>query len=153
MATAASFSTTTTPTRPRAAALPSGWTTVGDIGHVDDGGWLYLTDRRAYTIVSGGVNIYPQEAEDVLTMHPAVEDVAVFGIPDDELGEVVHAVVQPSDMDRSGSDLESELIAYCRSHLAHHKCPRSIGFDAALPRQDTGKLFKRVLRDRYWQSA
>jgi fatty-acyl-CoA synthase len=102
-------------------------------------------------IVSGGVNIYPQEAENVLVMHPEVSDVAVFGVPNEEFGEEVKAVVQPADMRRAGPALERELIDWCRARLAHLKCPRSIDFEAALPRTDAGKLFKRRLRERYWQ--
>ena len=101
-------------------------------------------------IISGGVNIYPQEAENVLTMHPKVADVAVFGVPNDEFGEEVKAVVQPVDMADAGPALERELIAYCRSQLAHLKCPRSVDFEAELPRHPTGKLYKRLLKDRYW---
>jgi acyl-CoA synthetase (AMP-forming)/AMP-acid ligase II len=127
-----------------------GWASVGDMGYLDDEGFLYLTDRRTFMIVSGGVNIYPQEAENVLINHPKVFDVAVFGIPDDEMGEKVHAVVQPADMADAGPDLERELVAYCREHLAHYKCPRAVDFEAELPRQPTGKLYKRLLRDRYW---
>jgi long-chain acyl-CoA synthetase len=127
-----------------------GWASVGDMGYLDDEGFLYLTDRRTFMIVSGGVNIYPQEAENVLINHPKVFDVAVFGIPDEEMGEKVHAVVQPGDMADAGPDLERELIAYCREHLAHYKCPRAVDFQAELPRQPTGKLYKRLLRDRYW---
>jgi acyl-CoA synthetase (AMP-forming)/AMP-acid ligase II len=128
----------------------AGHSTVGDMGYLDDDGYLYLTDRRTFMIVSGGVNIYPQEAENVLINHPKVFDVAVFGIPDDEMGEKVHAVVQPADMADAGPDLERELVAYCREHLAHYKCPRAVDFEAELPRQPTGKLYKRLLRDRYW---
>jgi acyl-CoA synthetase (AMP-forming)/AMP-acid ligase II len=102
-------------------------------------------------IISGGVNIYPQEAENVLAMHPKVMDVAVFGIPDDEMGERVHAVVQPMSMDDAGPELEQELIDYCRSQLAHLKCPKAVDFEAELPRHPTGKLYKRLLKDRYWQ--
>jgi len=127
-----------------------GWATVGDMGHVDEDGYLYLTDRRDFMIVSGGVNIYPQEAENLLVTHPRVLDVAVFGVPDAEMGEQVKAVVQPVDMADAGDELERELLAFCREHLAHYKCPRSIDFDAELPRQPTGKLYKRLLRDRYW---
>ncbi|NEA24114.1 AMP-binding protein [Actinomadura bangladeshensis] len=127
-----------------------GWTTLGDVGYVDEDGFLYLTDRRAYMIISGGVNIYPQEAENVLAVHPKVADVAVFGVPDAEMGEAVKAVVQPLSMDAAGPDLEAELIAYCRDHLAHYKCPRSIDFRPELPRHPTGKLYKRLLKDEYW---
>ena len=127
-----------------------GWSSVGDIGYLDDDGYLYLTDRRDFMIVSGGVNIYPQEAENLLITHDKVMDVAVFGIPDPEMGEQVHAVVEPIDMSGAGPDLERELIAFCRENLAHYKCPKSVDFDAALPRQPTGKLYKRLLRDRYW---
>ncbi|MFI0445857.1 acyl-CoA synthetase [Actinomadura sp. 6N118] len=129
-----------------------GWTTLGDVGHVDDDGFLYLTDRRSYMIISGGVNIYPQEAENVLAVHPKVADVAVFGVPDAEMGEAVKAVVQPLSMDDAGPELEAELIAYCRDHLAHYKCPRSVDFRAELPRHPTGKLYKRLLKDEYWQA-
>lgn len=124
--------------------------TFGDIGHVDDDGYLYLTDRAAYMIISGGVNIYPQEAENVLTMHPSVADVAVFGVPDAEMGEAVKAVVQPRDPAGAGPELAAELIAFTRARLSHIKCPTSVDFLAELPRHDTGKLYKRLLRDRYW---
>ncbi len=127
-----------------------GWSSVGDIGYLDDDGYLYLTDRRDFMIVSGGVNIYPQEAENLLVTHPKVMDAAVFGIPDPEMGERVHAVVQPLHAGAGGPDLERELLAFCRDHLSHYKCPRAIDFDAELPRQPTGKLYKRLLRDRYW---
>ncbi len=127
-----------------------GWSTLGDIGYLDEEGYLYLTDRKAYMIISGGVNIYPQEAEGVLTLHPKVVDVAVFGVPNAEFGEEVKAVVQPVDMAEAGPALEAELIAFCRERLAALKCPRSIDFEAQLPRQDNGKLYKRLLRDRYW---
>jgi fatty-acyl-CoA synthase len=127
-----------------------GWSTLGDVGYLDDDGYLYLTDRKAYMIISGGVNIYPQEAEGVLTLHPKVVDVAVFGVPNAEFGEEVKAVVQPLDMAEAGPALEAELLAYCRARLAALKCPRSIDFEAQLPRQDNGKLYKRLLRDRYW---
>src|SRR4051794_41116451 len=137
----------------RAQHNDRGWTTVGDVGYVDDDGYLYLTDRKAYMIISGGVNIYPQEVEDVLIGHPRVHDVAVFGVPNPEFGEEVKAVVQPDTMDGAGGELADELIAYCRSHLAGYKCPRTIDFDPSLPRTDTGKLYKRRLKDRYWASA
>jgi fatty-acyl-CoA synthase len=130
-----------------------GWSTLGDVGYVDAEGFLYLTDRKAYMIISGGVNIYPQETEDVLITHPAVADVAVFGVPNEEMGEEVKAVVQPHDMARAGKDLEAELIAFCRQHLSPIKCPKSVDFEPDLPRTPTGKLVKRHLRDRYWAAA
>jgi fatty-acyl-CoA synthase len=130
-----------------------GWSTLGDVGYVDAEGFLYLTDRKAYMIISGGVNIYPQETEDVLITHPAVADVAVFGVPNEEMGEEVKAVVQPHDMARAGKDLEAELIAFCRQHLSPIKCPKSVDFEPELPRTPTGKLVKRHLRDRYWAAA
>jgi acyl-CoA synthetase (AMP-forming)/AMP-acid ligase II len=129
---------------------PEGWSTLGDIGRLDEDGFLYLTDHKANMIISGGVNIYPQEAENVLTLHPKVFDVAVFGVPNDDFGEEVKAVVQPVDMTEAGPELERELIAYCREQLADVKCPRSVDFEADLPRHPTGKLYKRLLRDRYW---
>lgn len=127
-----------------------GWTTLGDVGYVDEDGWLFLTDRKAFMIISGGVNIYPQETENVLTMHPRVADVAVLGVPNDEMGEEVKAVVQPLDPADAGPELEQELLRYCREHLAHYKCPRTIDFEAELPRLPTGKLYKGKLRERYW---
>ncbi len=127
-----------------------GWATVGDMGYLDADGYLFLTDRRTFMIVSGGVNIYPQEAENLLIEHPKVYDVAVFGIPDAEMGETVHAVVQPVQWGDAGPELERELLAYCREHLSHYKCPRAVDFDRELPREQTGKLYKRLLRDRYW---
>jgi long-chain acyl-CoA synthetase len=127
-----------------------GWTTLGDIGYLDAEGYLYLTDRKANMIISGGVNVYPQETENLLVTHPKVMDVAVFGVPDEEFGEAVKAVVQPMDLSEAGAALEQELIAFCRAHLSHIKCPKSIDFEAELPRHPTGKLYKRLLRDRYW---
>jgi long-chain acyl-CoA synthetase len=141
------------PEKTRDVADPGGhgWTTLGDVGYVDDDGWLFLTDRKAFMIISGGVNIYPQETENVLTMHPKIIDVAVIGVPNDEMGEEVKAVVQLADPTEAGPDLEQELLAYCRERLAHYKCPRTIDFEDELPRLPTGKLYKRVLRDRYWE--
>jgi len=130
---------------------PKGWTTIGDVGYVDDDGFLHLTDRKAFMIISGGVNIYPQEAENLLITHPKVMDCAVFGVPNEEFGEEVKAVVQPRDMADAGPQLAEELIAFCKQHLSVIKCPRSIDFEAELPRHATGKLYKRLLRDRYWQ--
>ncbi len=135
-----------------------GYRTVGDIGYLDEEGYLYLTDRKADMIISGGVNVYPQEAENVLITHPAVDDVAVFGVPHPELGEEVKGVVQPVGVqpvtgDRSEAELEGELLAYCHERLAKYKCPRSIDFTDELPRHPTGKLYKRLLRDRYAEAA
>ncbi|MET0901668.1 MAG: acyl-CoA synthetase, partial [Acidimicrobiales bacterium] len=130
-----------------------GWSTLGDVGHLDDDGFLYLTDRRAYMIITGGVNVYPQEAENVLALHPKVNDVAVFGVPNDDFGEEVKAVVEPVAMGDAGPALERELIAYCKDHLADVKCPRSIDFRPELPRHPTGKLYKRLLKDEYWATA
>jgi acyl-CoA synthetase (AMP-forming)/AMP-acid ligase II len=124
--------------------------TVGDVGHVDEEGYLYLTDRQSYMIISGGVNIYPQETENLLATHPAVMDVAVIGVPNEDLGEEVKAVVQPVDPADAGPELAAELIVYCRDRLAHFKCPRTVDFVDELPRHPTGKLYKRLLRDRYW---
>jgi fatty-acyl-CoA synthase len=132
-------------------ANDKGWRTLGDIGYLDDDGYLYLTDRKAHMIISGGVNIYPQEAENVLAAHPAVADVAVIGVPDPEMGEAVKAVIQPLDPAAAGPELEAELLAHCRAELASYKCPRSVDFVEALPRDDNGKLYKRVLREQYWQ--
>jgi long-chain acyl-CoA synthetase len=124
--------------------------TVGDVGYVDDDGFLYLTDRATFMIVSGGVNIYPQECENLLITHPKVADAAVFGVPNEDLGEEVKAVVQLMPGIQAKSALSDELIAFCAKHLSRQKCPRSIDFEAELPRLPTGKLYKRVLRDRYW---
>ncbi len=130
-----------------------GWSTLGDVGYVDEEGFVYLTDRKHFMIISGGVNIYPQEAENLLITHPKVYDVAVFGVPNEDFGEEVKAVVQPVDMAEAGAALEQELIMFCRSHLSHIKCPRSVDFEAQLPRHPTGKLYKRLLKDRYWQKT
>ncbi len=129
------------------------WSTLGDIGFVDADNFLYLTDRKAFMIISGGVNVYPQEAENRLIMHPAVMDAAVFGVPNEDFGEEVKAVVQPIDMASATPELERELIAYCREALADVKCPRSIDFRPELPRHPTGKLYKRLLKDEYWAAA
>jgi long-chain acyl-CoA synthetase len=135
-----------------AANSPDGtMSTVGDIGYLDDEGFLYLTDRAAFMIISGGVNIYPQECENLLTTHAKVADAAVFGVPNEEMGEEVKAVVQPMPDVVPGPELEAELIAFCRERLAHQKCPRSIDFEREFPRLPTGKLYKQPLRDRYWQ--
>jgi long-chain acyl-CoA synthetase len=126
-----------------------GWATLWDVGHLDDEGYLYLTDRKLFMIVSGGVNIYPQEIEDVLVLHPAVADVAVFGVPEPEMGEEVKAVVQPAPGVVSGPELEAELIAFCRGQVSHYKCPQSVDFTELLPRGENGKLYKKVLRETY----
>jgi acyl-CoA synthetase (AMP-forming)/AMP-acid ligase II len=127
--------------------------TVGDVGYVDEDGYLFLTDRKAFMIISGGVNIYPQEAENLLVTHPKVLDVGVLGVPNPEMGEEVKAVVQPLRWVDAGPELEAELMAFCREHLASYKCPRSIDFVETLPRLDTGKLYKQELRRRYWEPA
>jgi long-chain acyl-CoA synthetase len=124
--------------------------TVGDVGYVDDDGFLYLTDRSTFMIISGGVNIYPQECENLLITHPQVMDAAVFGVPNEDLGEEVKAVVQAMPGVAAGPALERELIEFCGRHLARHKCPRTVDFVAELPRLPTGKLYKKALRDRYW---
>ncbi len=130
---------------------PNGaWTTLGDVGRVDEDGFLYLTDRKSFMIISGGVNIYPQETENLLITHPKVADVAVIGVPNEEFGEEVKAVIQPMNWNEQGPDLEAELIAFCKANLSALKCPRSVDFDKELPRHPTGKLYKRLVRDRYW---
>jgi len=128
-----------------------GWSTLGDVGYIDEEGYLYLTDRKSYMIISGGVNIYPQETENLLVTHDKVMDVAVFGVPNEDFGEEVKAVVQPKNWEDAGPGLEAELIEFCRERISHMKCPRSIDFDKELPRHPTGKLYKRLLKDRYWQ--
>jgi long-chain acyl-CoA synthetase len=138
------------PEKTAEAMLPGGRTTLGDIGYLDEDGYLFLTDRKAHMIISGGVNIYPQEIEDALITHPKVTDVAVFGVPDPDMGEQVKAVVQPADGVEPSAELEAELIAFAREHIANYKAPRSVDFEAELPRLPTGKLYKRLLRDRYW---
>jgi acyl-CoA synthetase (AMP-forming)/AMP-acid ligase II len=125
--------------------------TLGDLGYADDEGFLFLTDRSADLIVSGGVNIYPAEVDAVLLAHPAVGDVAVIGVPNDDMGEEVKAVVVATDPVAAGPDLEAKLLAHCRRELAAYKCPRSVDFVDELPRDDNGKLYKRLLRERYWR--
>ena len=131
------------------ARTPQGWVTVGDVGYLDADGYLYLTDRRNHMIISGGVNIYPQETENELIAHPLVVDAAVFGVPDDEMGQSVKAVVQLTDPSRGTDDFGRELIDWLRERLAHYKCPRSISFEPQLPRTDAGKLYKRALVEKY----
>ena len=125
------------------------WTTLGDIGHLDEDGFLFLTDRKAFTIISGGVNIYPQETENVLALHPAVYDVAVIGVPDPEMGESVAAFVQPAVGAVPGPELEQEIIAFVKSRIAGFKAPRTVRFVDHLPRSEAGKLLKSELRARY----
>jgi len=139
------------PQKTREAQHPhhDNWATTGDIGRLDEDGYLYLTDRRAFMIISGGANIYPQEVENALTLHPKVLDVAVIGIPDDDMGEQVKAVVQPAEGVVPGPELERELIDYVRERIAHYKAPRSVDFVDSLPRTPTGKLVKRTIREGY----
>ena len=137
------------PDKTRKAHNDKGWSTLGDVGYLDSDGFVYLTDRVSHMIISGGVNIYPQEIENALVVHPAVADVAVIGVPDPEMGESVKAVVQLGDPSAASDELATELIGYCRERLAGFKCPRSVDFVDELPRLPTGKLLKRVLRDRY----
>jgi long-chain acyl-CoA synthetase len=139
------------PAKTASVSNERGWRSLGDMGYVDADGYMYLTDRSTFMIVSGGVNIYPQEAENLLVMHPKLVDAAVFGVPNDEFGEEVKAVVQPVDGVPAGPELEAELIEYCRAHLARYKCPRTVEFDPELPRDPNGKLYKRRIRERYWQ--
>jgi long-chain acyl-CoA synthetase len=127
-----------------------GWSTLGDVGWLDEEGYLYLTDRKSFMIISGGVNIYPQEIENLLITHPKVADVAVVGAPHEEMGEQVVAVIQPMDWAAAGDDLAAELDAWTRERLSHVKVPRRIDFMQELPRHQTGKLYKRLIRDRYW---
>jgi len=130
-----------------------GWATLGDIGHIDEDGYLYLTDRKSFTIITGGVNVYPQEIENILATHPLVEDVAVIGAPDEEMGERVVAVIQRASSSVSDDDAREALRAFCRSQLSGVKTPRQIDFVDELPRHPTGKLYKRLVRDRYWAKA
>ncbi len=132
-----------------AAHDPRGWVTVGDVGYLDEDGYLYLTDRRHHMIITGGVNIYPQEAEDLLISHPKVLDAAVFGIPDDEMGQSVKGVVQTVDPADATDAFAAELLGWLRNRLAHYKCPRSISFEPQLPRTDIGKLYKQTLVAKY----
>jgi len=139
------------PEKTRSSRNEKGWSTLGDVGRVDEDGFLYLTDRKSYMIITGGVNVYPQETENILALHPSVFDVAVIGVPNEDFGEEVKAVVQVADGVEPGPELERELIAYTREHLADVKCPRSVDFVDELPRHPTGKLYKRLLRDHYWE--
>jgi long-chain acyl-CoA synthetase len=130
-----------------------GWTTLGDVGWADEEGYLYLTDRKSFMIISGGVNIYPQEIENLLITHPKVADAAVVGAPCDEMGEKVVAVIQPLDWTADQAALSEELMAFARANLSHVKSPRRIDFMQELPRHATGKLYKRLIRDAYWAEA
>jgi acyl-CoA synthetase (AMP-forming)/AMP-acid ligase II len=137
------------PVKTAEAFNAQGWTTVGDLGWLDPDGYLYLSDRRTNLILSGGVNIYPQEIENELVLHAAVADVAVIGVPDPEMGQQVKAVVQLVDPTAAGPELEKELLDFCQQRLAHFKCPRSVDFVDDIPRLPTGKLAKRLLIERY----
>lgn len=137
------------PDKTQASYTEQGWATVGDVGYLDEDGFLYLTDRKHYMIITGGVNVYPQEVEDLLVVHDKVADAAVFGIPHEDFGEAVHAVVQPLDPVEGNDSLEAELIGYLRERLSSIKVPKAIDFDPALPRHDNGKLYKRRLVERY----
>jgi long-chain acyl-CoA synthetase len=149
--TATSFEYFNDPDRTKEARSPDGsMSTVGDVGYVDADRYLYLTDRATFMIISGGVNIYPQECENLLITHPKIADAAVFGVPNSDLGEEVKAVVQPMPGIEPCEALAEELIAFCGQSLARQKVPRSIDFEDELPRLPTGKLYKRLLRDRYW---
>jgi long-chain acyl-CoA synthetase len=138
------------PDKTAESRLGEGRTTLGDVGYLDEDGYLFLTDRKANMIISGGVNIYPQEIEDLLVTHPKVADVAVFGVPNEDFGEEVKAVVEAMPGVAPGEELTTELLAHCESALARFKIPRSIDYETELPRLPTGKLYKRLLRDRYW---
>jgi long-chain acyl-CoA synthetase len=149
--TASAFEYFNDPEKTREACSPDGsMSTVGDVGYVDADNYLYLTDRATFMIISGGVNIYPQECENLLITHPKIADAAVFGVPNPDLGEEVKAVVQPMPGIEPGPALAEELIAFCSLSLSRQKVPRSIDFEDQLPRLPTGKLYKRLLRDRYW---
>jgi len=138
------------PGKTEAFFTEKGWSKPGDMGWLDEDGYLYLADRASHMIISGGVNIYPQEAESILGAHPAVYDVAVIGVPDPEFGEQVKAVVQLKPDVKQSPALAEELIGYCREKLAGFKCPKTVDFVDELPRLPTGKLLKRELRARYW---
>lgn len=129
------------------------WSSLGDVGKVDEEGFLFLTDRKAFMIISGGVNIYPQEAENILITHEKVADVAVIGVPDPDFGEQVKAVVQLMPGIAESDEVAEELVLFCQSQLSKIKCPRSVDFDPELPRHPTGKLYKRLIRDRYWAKS
>ncbi|AGZ51705.1 fatty-acid--CoA ligase FadD4 [Mycobacterium kansasii] len=144
-----SFEYLNDPSKTAASRDKHGWVTVGDIGYLDDEGYLYLTDRRHHMIISGGVNIYPQETENVLVTHPKVLDAAVFGVPDEEMGQRVMAAVQTVDPADATEEFAAELLAWLRNRLSHFKCPKAIAFEVQLPRTDTGKLYKDGLIEKY----
>jgi len=152
--TASPFEYFNDPSKTKEARSDDGsMSTVGDVGYVDDDGYLHLTDRATFMIISGGVNIYPQECENLLITHPKVADAAVFGVPNDDLGEEVKAVIQPMPGVIAGPEFAQELINFCAQSLSRQKVPRSIDFMEELPRLPTGKLYKRLLRDRYWGNS
>jgi long-chain acyl-CoA synthetase len=144
-----SFEYLNDPTKTASSRDKHGWATVGDVGYLDDEGYLFLTDRRHHMIISGGVNVYPQEAENLLVTHPKVIDAAVFGVPDDEMGQRVMAAVQTVEEADATDEFADELVAWLRDRLSHFKCPRSIAFEQQLPRTDTGKLYKNGLIEKY----
>jgi long-chain acyl-CoA synthetase len=148
---AAPFSYHNDPEKTKDSTNADGWTTLGDVGWMDEEGYLYLTDRKSFMIISGGVNIYPAEIENLLITHPKVADVAVIGAPHEEMGEEVVAIVQPKDPLEDREALAAELSQYARANLSHVKAPRRIDFREQLPRHETGKLYKRLLRDEYWK--
>jgi long-chain acyl-CoA synthetase len=141
------------PKKTAEAHLEPGVFTFGDVGYLDADGYLFMSDRAIDMVISGGVNIYPAEIESVLMAHPAVQDAAVFGIPNEEFGEEVKAAVQLKSGREASEALAQDLIAHCRAHLAGYKAPRSVDFHDSLPRHETGKLYKRLLRDRYWEGT
>ena len=132
-----------------AEALAGDWLHTGDVGRFDDDGYLYIVDRTKDMVITGGFNVFPREVEDVISTHPAVSMVMVIGVPDDKWGEAVKAVVELQEGVEPSPELAQELMEFTRDRLAHYKCPRSVDFVDALPREDTGKIFKRKLRDQY----
>jgi acyl-CoA synthetase (AMP-forming)/AMP-acid ligase II len=141
------------PSKTKEAHSPQGWITVDDVGYIDEEGYLYLTDRKTNMIISGGVNIYPQETENILITHHEVLDAAVIGVPHEEFGEEVKGVVQLRDTGKAGKQMERALISFCESRLSKIKCPKSIDFKDELPRTPTGKLLKRLLKEQYWSGT
>ena len=141
------------PEKTAEAHLEPGVFTFGDVGYLDDDGYLFMSDRKIDMIISGGVNIYPAEIEAALVSHPAVQDAAVFGIPNDEFGEEVKAAIELREGHVGDAAMTETLSAHCREHLAGYKAPRSFDFIDEMPRHETGKLYKRLLRDAYWKDA